>query len=42
MTFFFLQLSNIFDHIRIVMCVLKYNFIEKQSLKKRIRRIGNQ
>lgn len=35
---FFLQLSNIFDHIIIIMCVLKYNFIDKSS--KTIKWIG--
>lgn len=33
---FILLLSNIFDHIKIVMCVLKYNFIDKKSLKKQL------
>lgn len=34
--FFFLQFSNIFDHIKIIMCVLKYNFIDQSSLKKQL------
>ncbi|XP_025192587.1 uncharacterized protein LOC112592650 [Melanaphis sacchari] len=29
-----LILSNIYDHVRIIMCVIKYNFIDKHLLKK--------
>eukprot|EP00102_Acyrthosiphon_pisum_P021273 XP_016658483.1 PREDICTED: uncharacterized protein LOC100572889 isoform X2 [Acyrthosiphon pisum] len=32
-------LSNIFDHITILMCVLKFNFIDKKSLKKKLKEL---
>jgi len=37
--FFFLQLSNINDHIQIIMCILKFNFIDKKSLKKQLKEL---
>jgi len=40
--FFFLQLSNINFHVQIIMCAIKFNFIDKKSLKIQLKELVNK